>query len=385
MNSKDNKEIEGIPLRSHSSSKGSSQALPFNLSKGIITLFTIILALLTISASGSLLSSPIHPIALVLSILIPAYLFLIFALIRKHSLFADLLIFLQKQAIKLQIFTQKITSKNDSSAFQADPALLLRLTKVIMHYAWSIIFAALIISLFFQFTLKQYHFNLFSTLFPDESGFYFTIIYVMNWLPELIFGEIISAELIVSSLNKTLTDSENAIWARWIIIMILIYGLLPRLILLFFARRSYQQYKKDHPEAETIIQGIEKLIDPAKAQPKHERLPKVITNGEGSHAIALDYAGDLTPEITIINDRNRFNQLHLQLKKAPLRSLTIYIDSSLTPDRSLLRRIYTLMNLSLSNEIILIDKAHHSRVKEWQEKLSPHLLENEKISVQSHN
>lgn len=382
MNYKDNKEMQ---VNSHPSTKGSSQALPFNLSKGIITLFTIILALLTMSASGSLLSSPIHPIALVLSILIPAYLFLIFALIRKHSLFADLLIFLQKQAVKLQNLTQKITSKNEAPAFKADPTLLLRLTKVIMHYAWSIIFAALTIGLFFQFTLKQYHFNLFSTLFPDESGFYFTIIQVMNWLPALLMGELISPELIESSLNKTLTDSENATWARWIIIMILIYGLLPRLILLFFARRCYRQYKNDHPEADSIIQGIEKLIDPAKAQPKHERLPKLITNGEGSRAVALDYAGALTSEITIINDRNSFNQLQEQLTQKPLHSLTIYIDSSLTPDRSLLRRIYILMNQSVSNEIILIDNSPHSRVKEWQEKISPNLLENETISVQSHN
>lgn len=382
MNYKDNK---GVQAKPHPSAKGSSQALPFNLSRGIITLFSIILALLTISASGSLLSSPIHPIALVLSILIPAYLFLIFALIRKHSLFADLLIFLQKQAIKLQSLTQKITSKNEDPAFKADPILLLRLTKVIMHYAWSIIFAALIIGLFFQFTLKQYHFNLFSTLFPDESGFYFTIIQVMNWFPALLMGELISPELIESSLNKTLTDGENAVWARWIIIMILIYGLLPRLILLFFARRRYQKHKNEHPEADSIIQGIEKLIDPAKAQPKHERLPKLITNGEGSRALALDYAGALTSEITIINDRNSFNQLQEQLTQKPLHSLKIYIDSSLTPDRSLLRRIYILMNLSISNEIILIDNSPHSRVKEWQEKINPNLLENETISVQSHN
>lgn len=373
---------------SHQTSKGSIHALPFALSKGLFILLALILALITISGSSALLTSPIHPIGLVLGILIPAYAFLLFSLIRKHSLFADLLIYLQKQLHKIQSGAQKIPLDQKElqkvASFKTDAPALLRLTKVIMHSAWTIIFFALIISLFFQFTLKQYHFNLFSTLFPYESGFYLTIINILNWLPNLLFGELISPVLVEHSLNSAPSPSENAIWARWIIIMIALYGLFPRLVLLFFAYKSYQHYLKSHPEIDTIQQGIEKLIDPAKVKPTSERFPKAITQGEGDLAIALDYAGDLDQNIEIINDRARFNALKARLESAPLATLTIYLDSSLTPDRSLLRRLYTLMNLSLSNEVILIHSGEHSRAEEWQSKIRPNLVENESISVQSH-
>lgn len=380
------KSQRGIDKQSLKSLKGGrSQALPFTLSKGILILFTIILVCITISGSGALLSSPIHPIALVLGILIPAYLFLLFALIRKHSLFSDLLIFVQKQAEKLQNSAQKLTSKQEIPTVKTDPQLLTHLAKVIMHYSWSLIFASLIISFFYQFTLKQYHFNLFSTLFPYESGFYYKIIQILNWLPDLLFGELISPTLVEHSLNNTPTPIENAIWARWIIIMIMLYGLIPRLILLIIARRNYRQYLLTNPQAQSIQQGIAKLIDPAREKPKSERSPKTVRAGNGELTIALDYAGNLGPDVIIINDRNSFNQLHSQLEESPLQSLIIYIDSQLTPDRSLLRRLYALMNLALQNEIILVQNTLHARVDEWRAKLIENLYENEKISVQSHN
>ena len=78
-----------------SSNRGSQQLLPFSLSKGIISFFALIILILTISGSSALLASPIHPIGLVLGILIPSYLFLIFALLKKHSIATTLLLYVQ--------------------------------------------------------------------------------------------------------------------------------------------------------------------------------------------------------------------------------------------------------------------------------------------------
>lgn len=366
------------PSQNNAIALGSGKALPFQLSKGLISLFSLILFLITVSGSGALLSTPTHPIGLVFGILLPAYLFLLFALIRQHSLFSTLLIFLRKQLSKLQ----KQTEKNHIlySSFEADPKALGLLAKVIMHGAWSIIFIGLILGLFIQFTLKQYHFNLYSTLFPYSSSLYLTIINLFNFLPNLLFGELISANLIQSTLKGAPSVSDNAIWARWILLMITIYGLLPRLCFLTFAYLKYQRYQKRcqhnyHPQNHTNI------IDPAKTRPISERAPKTIQQGDEELAIALDFSLALPKNIEVINDRTSFNTLQKQLKNSPLEKLTLYIDASLTPDRSLLRRIYTLLNCAMNNVIILVETDQHQRIQEWERKLTPNLFENEIIMI----
>ena len=352
-------------------------------SKGVFGFCGILLFLITIISSTSLLSSPIHPIALVLGILVPAYFFLLFALIRKHSLFTTLLLVFQKWINRFQ--EKQLSLKNDPQKphlnIAFDPKLLLLLSKVIMHSAWMIIFTAVTLSLFFQFTLQQYDFNLSSTLFPEDSRIYQHIIQTLNAIPDLIFGELISPEVIDNSLLSNISNnkkSDNSAWAAWVIIMIICYGLLPRIILALWAYRHYKLYQKA-----LLIAEIPKaqIIDPAAKHPIQERAPKTITKGDGNHQVALDFAHELPENILIINDRNAFNHYKEQLTKNPLHELTLYIDGNLTPDRSLLRRIYTLMNLSINNTIILVESSQ-SRTDEWQRKLAPNLYPNESIRLQ---
>ncbi|MHC5226143.1 DUF2868 domain-containing protein [Ignatzschineria sp. LJL83] len=356
-------------------------------SKGVFGFCGILLFLVTIISSTSLLSSPIHPIALVLGILVPAYFFLLFALIRKHSLFTTLLLFFQKWIHRFQEKQDSLKkAQNLKLNTTFDPQLLLLLSKVIMHSAWIIVFTAITLSLFFQFTLQQYHFNLTSTLFPEDSRVYQHIIQVLNAIPDLIFGELISPKIIDNSLKSNIADnnistnevSNDKAWAIWVIVMIICYGLLPRIILALWAFRNYKRYQTTLLTAETPKAQI---IDPAAKRPIQERAPKTITKGNGSNQVALDFAHELPENILIINDRNAFNHFKDQLTKHPLHDLILYIDGNLTPDRSLLRRIYTLMNLSINNTIILVESSQ-SRTDEWQRKLAPNLYPNESIILQ---
>lgn len=368
-------------------SLGSGQALPFLLSKSVIGIAISLLFILTISGSSALLSPIIHPIGLVLGILIPAYFFLLFALIRRHSLFSNILFFLQKQLSKLQLQNRSSTNNSIQStlklSFQPDPQALQLLTKVIMHSAWLVIFAALATSFFFQFTLKQYQFNLYSTLFPEESGIYQQILQIINFLPNLIFGELTSSQLIINSLKGTTSTLENAIWARWILITLIIYGLLPRLLLVFISYRQYRHYQQRCLTPEKITSAT--VIDAAKIKPKSERPAKTISQGSGTMNIALDFSQPLSETITIINDRHAFTRLHHKIMNAPLAELTLYIDAALTPDRSLLRRLYTLLNLSVKSTIILVESDTHLRTEEWQQKILPNLLDQEQTIVQPYD
>ncbi|GGZ92805.1 hypothetical protein DC083_02800 [Ignatzschineria ureiclastica] len=361
-------------------------AVSLRPSKMVITLFAILIILITISGSGALLSSPIHPIALVLGILIPSYLFLIFALIRKHSLFSELLLLLQRQIGKLQHRLQGDQSATPTrinpALSEADTAQLMRLMKSIMHFSWLMIFVALIVSLFFQFTLKQYEFHLYSTLFPQENGLYYQIIAVLDYLPSFFHQSLITPEIIEHSLNSTPSAIENAMWAKWVILMILYYGLIPRLIFFLCAYIPYRRHRQIMPPTvASVTQTLTQIVDPAKARPQTVRPVKTITQGEHQMEVALDYAYPLPHNIKIINDRKAFSALQQALEQAPLASLILYIDSELTPDRSLLRRIYTLLNLALNNEIILLEGNDQSRIKEWQAKLQPNLYDNEILRV----
>lgn len=359
----------------------SKQELPHLLSKGIISICVLLLLIITITSSSALLSSPIHPIGLLLGILIPAYLFLLFALIRQHSLFSTLLFFLQKQFSKLQSQAAKNFTKNPQPPLQVTPKELALLTKIIMHSAWIVIFVGLLIGLFFQFTLKQYQFNLYSTLFPYESGIYLQIIKAINYLPSFIFGELISETLIANSLQGDPSPAENAIWAKWILLMIFIYGLFPRVILSFSAYYQYQRYQKKSAQQPTTISTDAIIIDPAISRPVSARSPKTITSGSGEMHVALDFAYPLNTQITIINHRTEFTDLKNRLHEAPLDRLTLYIDSSLTPDRSLLRRIYSLLNCAINNTIVLVEADTHSRYPEWQQKIAPNLEAHEQIET----
>lgn len=352
------------------------------LSKGIISICALLLLILTMMSSSTLLSSPIHPIGLLLGILIPAYFFLLFALIRQHSLFSTLLFFLQKQFTKLQSqFTEK-SSQKSPTIFQTDPKMLSLLAKVIMHSAWMIIFIGLLIGLFFQFTLKQYQFHLYSTLFPYESGLYLQIIEIFNKLPSLFFNIPVSEDLIARSLQGHPSPADNAIWAQWILLMISIYGLLPRIILLLFAFYQYQRYQKLSAKKHEATSSHSTVLDSAVHRPISERAPKTITTGEGAMQIALDFAYPLPNGIRIINHRSEFTELKNQLTQTPLATLTLYIDSSLTPDRSLLRRIYTLLNCAINSTVILVEPKAHSRHREWQQKITPNLEVNEQIQTE---
>lgn len=360
------------------------QVTPFPLSKGIISFAALLLLVITISGSSALLSSPIHPIGLILGILIPAYFFLLFALIRRHSLFSGLLFFLQKQLSRFQNQNDSNqSSHNKISHFIADPKALRLLTKLIMHSAWIIIFTGLLISLFFQFTLKQYNFNLYSTLFPYDSGLYKQIIQLFNYLPNIIFGELISDQLIISSLKGTPGPLENAQWAKWILLMITLYGLLPRILLTLWAFRNYRHYQTHCAKKIPIAHQNSTIIDKAKTKPRSERPPKLITTGSGHKIVALDFAHKLPQSAHIVNDRKQFSQLKEALTNHPLQSLIIYLDASLTPDRSLLRRLYTLLNLSVTNTIILVESNTDNRNLEWQQKITPNLLQNEKLLTKS--
>lgn len=361
-------------------------AVSLRPSKMVITLFAILIILITISGSSALLSSPIHPIALVLGILIPSYLFLIFALIRKHSLFSDLLLLLQRQIGKLQHRLQgdksATTATINPTLSEADTAQLMRLMKSVMHFSWLVIFIALIVSLFFQFTLKQYEFHLYSTLFPQENGLYYQIIAVLDYLPSFFHQSLITPEIIEHSLNNTPSAIENAMWAKWVILMILYYGLIPRLIFFLCAYIPYRRHRQIMPPTvASVTQTLTQIVDPAKARPQTVRPAKTITQGEHQMEIALDYAYPLPHNIKVINDRKSFSALQQALEQAPLASLILYIDSELTPDRSLLRRIYTLLNFSLNNEIILLEGNDQSRIKEWQAKLQPNLYDNEILRI----
>lgn len=368
----------------HDLSLGCGLALPFPLSKGVISFAALLLLILTISGSGALLTSPIHPIGLVLGILIPAYLFLIFALIRRHSLFSAILFFLQKQLSRFQNQNSHTESiHNKTPAFTPDPKALQLLAKLVMHSAWLIIFVGLLISLFFQFTLKQYQFNLYSTLFPYDSGLYQQIIQIFNYLPNLIFGELISNQLIISSLKGAPGPLENAQWARWILLIIALYGLLPRVLLMLWALRNYRHYQRHCAKQKPDAHQNATIVDAAKVKPQSERAPKQVTTGSGHNAIALDFVHQLPKTIQIVNNRNQFSDLKALLTNQPLQSLTIYLDASLTPDRGLLRRLYTLLNLSISNTIILVESNAQNRTNEWQQKITPNLFQHEKLLIKS--
>lgn len=329
----------------------------------IIFFLWIILTAITSAVSiSSLITSPMHPLYFVLMAILPSTLFLIISLITSHSIFSQIFI-----SLKNLIF------KNDSAITFQSKLPIRYIVQLVSNATWITILLTSIIVLFFKFTFQHFDFYLGNT-FTESKEITESVIRYLNFFPERVGLIAFDYPIIETSfIQNGLDDAARSLWAKWIIIMILFHGLLPRvLVLIYYGIRSVLY---SAPQT-TVSQSV--ILDPAVEKPLVIRAPKVKVKGQDSYQVALDITDQirLSAEIIKLNDIESFQQFELKHKAEPIEKIEIFLDGNLMPDRGLLRRLIRLLNLAESATIHILTQDEYQKSM-WQQHLSSILVEGE--------
>ncbi|OYQ76463.1 DUF2868 domain-containing protein [Wohlfahrtiimonas chitiniclastica] len=329
----------------------------------LFVLWIVLTILSTLFGSSSLIASPIHPLYFVLVMMLPSTLFLIFSLITAHSLFAEL--FLQ---LKNLIF------KQDHAPNLSTPLPVRYIAQLISNATWLTILITTLLVLFFKFTFQHFDFYLGNT-FTESQSTTDHIVHYLNWLPsKLGLIEFDDAIIQASFQSGKLADEARSMWAKWIIVMILMYGIVPRLLVfIYYVIRALR-----HQKFAAVAVSDAVIEDAAKEKPLVIRAPKAPVIGDGHYRVALDITEQTTlpDDVVRLNDIEAFQQFESARKVEPAQWIEIMIDGNLMPDRGILRRLIRLMNQAEKATIhVLTDDPHQTQM--WQHHLSSIIVDGE--------
>ncbi|MDT8427915.1 MAG: DUF2868 domain-containing protein [Pseudomonadales bacterium] len=265
---------------------------------------------------------------------------------------------------------------------------------LITHSLWLAALLGVTAGSFLALALRSYSFNLETTILAPET--FIRAISIAGWLPARFNIDIPDADTIRATLgNPEQGEHIRRIWASWLLSMLLIYGVLPRLLLsglcLFLFRRRLAGFRLDLklPAYTTLLARLKPHSQPAnsKDQPAPPSLPashagsyagELITGSRQLILFELDQTAEqwaqpnLAP-LAKVESREQRHQVLQQLQQAPVERLLIVCNRQLSPDRSTLNWIAQASWYARQTTVLLLAQADsspdHERVSSWQHSL----------------
>jgi hypothetical protein len=291
----------------------------------------------------------------------------------------------------------------DASAVQLAPALLVLLQRqrlsrwglgVLVHGVWLLASLATLATLLLLLSTRRYGFIWESTILGGET--FIGLTQAIGTLPALLGFSLPDAELIRASGDSALlSESARHSWAGWLVGVLLVYGLLPRLLLaslcLWRWRRGCAALRLD-----TELPGYALLRE--RLQPSSERLgicdaapaqPHQLQTGAGPLqsqgallvAIELDSHRAWPPALPesianagVVDSREQRQRLLEQLSRFPPARLAIACDPQRSPDRGSLALLAELARGAGATRIWLLppppgEALDSARLDDWQQAL----------------
>lgn len=271
----------------------------------------------------------------------------------------------------------------DAQAAQLAPALLVLLQRqrlgrwglgVLVHGLWLLALLAALLSLLTLLATRRYGFVWESTILGGET--FIALTQALGALPALLGFSLPDAELIRASGDSALaSEAARLSWAGWLVGVLLVYGLLPRLLLGLFClwrwRRGCAALRLD-----VGLPGYSLLRE--RLQPSSERLgvcdaapaqwpqPTAGSNPQDSQgailvAIELDERRPWPPALPkgisdagVIDSREQRQHLLEQLSRFPPARLAIACDPRRSPDRGSLALLGELARTAAATRIWLL-------------------------------
>jgi hypothetical protein len=283
------------------------------------------------------------------------------------------------------------------------PALLLLLERarlgrwalgLLSHGLWLLALGSALLTLLAMLSARRYGFVWETTLLPSAS--LIGLVETLGALPAWLGFAQPDAALLRASLEAAASgEAARQTWASWLLGMLLIYGLLPRLLLLLLCllqwRRGQRRLQPDPALPgyarlhERLLPSSERLAveQPAPArllpgQPGHADLP-----GRGALlvAIELDPSDPWPPTLPkgvtdggVLDDSPQRRTLLAQLSQAPVARLLLVCDPRRSPDRGTLALLTELAGHAGEARVWLLPATSgHDldarRLSDWQETL----------------
>jgi hypothetical protein len=256
----------------------------------------------------------------------------------------------------------------DAKAAQLAPALMLLLQRqrlgrwgagLLVHGFWLATSLSALITLLILLATRRYGFIWESTLLSSET--FIALTQTIGQLPALFGFTLPDAELIRASGDNPLNnEGARQLWAHWLVGVLIVYGLLPRLLLSLLCLWRWRQGTA-RLELDLSLPGYSLLRE--RLQPSSERLgvcdadPGQLYQPQAGHselasegavlvAIELDPQRTWPPALPkgisdagVIDSREQRRHLLEQLTRFPAQRLLIACDPRRSPDRGSLALI----------------------------------------------
>lgn len=287
----------------------------------------------------------------------------------------------------------------DARAVQLAPALLLLLQRrrlgrwglgVLVHGLWLLALLTALASLLVLLATRRYGFVWESTILGGDT--FIALTRALGALPALLGFSLPNAELIRASGDSALTsETARHAWAGWLLGALLVYGLLPRLLLMLLClwrwRRGCAALQLDvelpgygllrerlQPSSERL--GI---CDPAPARLHQPRAGHGPADSQGALLVAIEldprrpWPPALPKGVTdagVVDSREQRQRLLEQLSCFPPARLLIACDPRRSPDRGSLALLDELARTASATRIWLLpappgESLDSARLGDW--------------------
>ena len=291
----------------------------------------------------------------------------------------------------------------DARAAQLAPALLVvlqqrRLGRWLLslgvHGLWALAMLSALLTLLALLATRRYGFVWETTILGENA--FVGLTQALGALPALLGFSIPDIEQIRAS-GTLQNDFESARqrWAGWLVGVVLIYGLLPRLLLALLClwrwRRGRAALRLDLqlPAYRLLLERLQPaserlgIQDAAPAQLHAPEIGLGLQGGEGAILVGIelepnrDWPPPLPAGITdagVVDDREQRRRLLEQLTRTPAQRLLIACDPRRSPDRGTLALIGELSRCAAATRIWLLpaparETLDANRLQDWQQAL----------------
>ena len=291
----------------------------------------------------------------------------------------------------------------DAQAAQLAPALLLLLQRqrlsrwglgVLVHGLWLQALLSALLSLLILLATRRYGFVWESTILGGET--FIAMTQALGALPALLGFSLPDADLIRASGDSALaSEAARLSWAGWLVGVLLVYGLLPRLLLLLLCLWRWRQgcaaLQLDlglpgYSLLRERLQPSSERLGVCDAAPKQLHPPQAGHHAQGSQgallvAIELDERRPWPPALPkgvvdagVIDSREQRKQLLDQLSRFPPARLAVACDPRRSPDRGSLALLGELARSAGAMRIWLLqpppgEVLDSARLSDWHQAL----------------
>jgi hypothetical protein len=293
----------------------------------------------------------------------------------------------------------------DAQAAHLAPALVLLLQRQrlnrwavgrLVHGLWLLALLAALVLAVLLLATRRYGFVWETTILPAES--FIALTQALGWLPGLLGFDGPDAAMIRASGDVALaTDGARQAWAAWLLGVLVVYGLAPRLLLAMLCewrwRRGRERLALDLQAPgysqlrELLMPASERLgvTDPAPSALPTAGPIEALPEHDGAIIAGLELDGDLpwppalpgtVSDAGLLDDRASRQRLLEQLARFPAARLVVACDPRRSPDRGTLGLLAELARSTSAMRVWLLQPPAGQvldarRLATWHETLAP--------------